>query len=135
MKFDIFASRRREKKGKPKDDIDRLIENIERFAPREHRSQREVFFYNYKMMGPYLKPLLGLLETVSQRNRLKADQAGLARELFLDLKNFYDPRDRLSMAEAVEDRSLRKKFRELFLFFYGRKDLASEDIKAWLSGI
>ena len=135
MQWDVFLNRRRVKKGKPKDDVDMLVQNIERFAPREHRSEREVFFYNYKIMSPYLKPLLALLEAISQRGRLKTDRDGLARELFLRLKDFYDPRDRLSLAEAVEDSSLRKKFRELFLFFYGKKESSSEEIMAWLKSI
>ncbi|MBK5099554.1 MAG: hypothetical protein JJE15_00950 [Desulfobacteraceae bacterium] len=135
MKWDIIHNKRREKKGKPKDDVDRIIQTIEKFAPREHRSERDAFFYNYKMMGPYLKPLLSLLETLSQKNRLKSDQASLARELFLKLKDFYDPRDRLTLDEAAEDTSLRRKFRQLFLFFYGKKDLSSEDIRGWLKGI
>ena len=135
MKWDVFYSRRREKKGKPKDDVDRLIQTIERFAPREHRSERDAYFYNYKMMVLYLKPLMALLETLSQKNRLKNDQDNLARELFLKLKDFYDPRDRLTLAEAVEDTSLKKKFRQLFLFFYGKKDLTAEEIKGWLKGI
>jgi hypothetical protein len=135
MKWDLFYNRKMEKKGKPKDDVDRLIQKIERFAPREHRSERDAFFYNYKMMGLYLKPLLSLLETLSQKDRLKSDQASLERELFLKVKDFYDPRDRLTLDEAVEDTSLRKKFRQLFLFFYGKKELSSEDIRGLLKGI
>ncbi len=40
----------------------------------------------------------------------------------MKLKDFYDPKDRLSLEEAVEDMGLIRKFRELYLFFYGMKD-------------
>jgi hypothetical protein len=38
----------------------------------------------------------------------------------------------LSLDEAVEDKGLIRKFREVFLFFYNKKDLSQEDIEELL---
>ena len=129
MKWDIFVKRKSKKRSLEDDPIGGAVEIIEKFAPKQYRSEREMFFYNYKIMQPYPKPLLAFLETVSQRNRLESDPAAFEREVFVKLKDFYDPKDRLSPAEAVEDKGLVKKFREVFLFFYDRRDLVSEDIR------
>jgi len=122
MIWDIFFNRNRVRRSKDKDEIDLIVDVIEKFAPKQYRSERDSFYYNYRIMAPYRKPLLSLLETISQRQHLESDPADLARDLFLKLKGFYDPKDRLSMAEAMEDTGLKKKFREIFLFFYGTKD-------------
>ncbi len=94
MGLEIFF-RRRTKRGKPKEDVDRVIENIERFAPREYGSERDAFYYNYKMMPQYSRPLLALLNTISRKERLQRDPASFTGEVFLKLKDFYDLRDRL----------------------------------------
>ena len=94
-----------------------------------------MFFYNYKIMQPYPKPLLAFLQTVSQRDLLETDRAAFKRDVFVKLKDFYDPRDRLSLVEAVEDKGLIRKFREVFLFFYDKKDLSSEDIRDLIKDI
>ena len=132
MKWDIFSHRRRDRTGKSDDNIDKVIKVIEKFAPRKYRSERSLFYYNYKIMGQYRKPLLNLLETISQKNRFDNEKDLFIRELFLKLKDFYDQKDKLSLAEAMEDNELMKKYREIFLFFYDKKETA-QDIEEWLT--
>jgi len=89
VNLDIFSPIRRVKKrGKAKDNFDKVIDIIEKFAPKEHLSEREAFYYNYRMMEQYKRPLLGLLETASQISLLKNDQEAHARKLFPRLKAF-----------------------------------------------
>ena len=133
MNLDIFSPIRRVKKrGKAKDNFDKVIDIIEKFAPKEHLSEREAFYYNYRMMEQYKRPLLGLLETASQISLLKNDQEAHARKLFPRLKAFYDVTGKLTMAEAVEDVNLVRRFQSFFTLFYGRKDLSGGDIRDWL---
>jgi len=133
VSLDIFSPIKRVKKrGKAKDNFDKVIDIIEKFAPKEHLSDREAFYYNYRMMEQYKRPLLGLLETASQISLLKSDQEAHARELFPRLKAFYDVTGKLTMAEAVEDISLVRRFHNFFTLFYGRKDLSGGDIRDWL---
>ncbi|MBW1798065.1 MAG: hypothetical protein JRJ21_06615 [Deltaproteobacteria bacterium] len=135
MTWDIFFNRNRVRRSKEKDEIDLIVDVIEKFAPKQYRSERSSFYYNYRIMAPYRKPLLSLLETISQRQHLESDPADFARDLFLKLKGFYDPKDRLSMAEAIEDTGLKKKFREIFLFFYGTKDSPDMNMNVWNRGV
>ncbi len=132
MKWDIFSNRKKERRHHRKDKIDGIIDIIEKFAPRKYRSERDAFYYNYKTMPPYLKPLLSLLQVISQRERLNEEQVVFARELFLKLKEFYDPKGKLAFVEAIQDGSLISKFRELFLFFYDKKDFSAQEIKGWV---
>ena len=111
--------------------MDQAVAVIESFAPRRYRPQRDSFYYNYRLIRPYLKPLLALLEILSQRQRLETDPGEFSREIFFSLKDFYDVRDRLSPHEAVRDRALMLKFRELFLFFYDLKELPEMDVSRW----
>ena len=135
MKWELFVRRRSKKKALDDDPISQMVEIIERFAPKGYRSERDMFFYNYKIMQPYPKPLLAFLQTVAQKDRLESDLDAFKREIFFKLKDFYDPRDRLSPAEAAKDRGLIKKYREVFLFFYDEKDLSSEDMEELLKSI
>jgi hypothetical protein len=132
VKWDIFSNRKKERRRHRKDEIDEMIDIIEKFAPRKYRSERDVFYYNYKIMPPYLKSLFSLLQVISQRERLNEDQVVFARELFLKLKGFYDLKEKLSLVEAIQDGSLIRRFRELFLFFYDKKDFSAQEIEGWL---
>jgi len=133
MNYNIFSPIKRvRKRGKAKDSFDEFINVIETFAPREHLSSRETFYYNYKMMPSCRKSLPALLETLSWNKHLKTDPGEHARALYLQLKNFYDPKETLSLREALSDKNLIRKFRDLFMFFYGRKKLSREEIEAWL---
>ncbi len=128
MIWDKFLNRNRVTRSKEKDEIDLAIDLIEKFAPKQYRSERDLFFYNYRIMALYRKPLLSLLETISRRQQLEREPADFAGDLFFKLKDFYDPKDRLSMAGAVEDAGLKKKFREIFLFFYGTSEPPDMDM-------
>jgi hypothetical protein len=133
VKWDIFASRKKGRRHHRKDEIDEIIDIIEKFAPRKYRSERDAFYYNYKIIPPYLNPLVSLLQVISQRERLNEDQVVFARELFLKLKGFYDPKEKLSLMEAIKDGSLIRRFRELFLFFYDKKGFPAQEIEGWLN--
>ncbi len=133
MSWNIFSPVKRVKKrGKARDDFDELIDIIETFAPRAFLGEREAFYYNYKMMSSCKKSLLTLLETVSRIKRLKTDPSDHTCELFLKLKEFYDPRGKLSLAQALGDRNLNRRFEDLFVFFYGRQNLSRKEIAGWL---
>jgi hypothetical protein len=123
VKWDIFAGRKRERKGVELDQISERIKRIEKFAPRKYKSERASFYYNYQLMGAYVKPLSALLALLSQKQRLHSDEEGMISELFLKLKDFYDVRQRLSVAEAIQDKNLQRRFVQLFLIFYDRKDV------------
>ncbi len=134
MSWNIFSPVKRvRKRGKAKDSFDAFINVIELFAPREHLREREAFYYNYKMMAAYRKPLLELLETLSLKKRLKTHPDEHARSLFLQLKKFYDPKETLPLQKALADRNLMARFRDLFLFFYGKETLSPEEIEGWLN--
>jgi len=133
MNWNIFSPVKRiRKRGKAKDSFDEFINIIETFAPREHLSGREAFYYNYKMMPSCRKSLPALLETLSLNKHLKTDPGEHARTLFHQLKNFYDPKETLSLKEALLDKNLIRKFRDLFMLFYGRENLSREEIEGWL---
>ena len=132
VKWHIFFNRKKERRHQRKDEFDKVIEIIEKFAPKKYRSERDAFYYNYRIMAPYPKPLLSLLQTVSQTKSLNDDYTTFARELFIRLKAFYDPKEKLSLSEATKDMSLKRKFRELFLFFYDKRDISEQEIEGWL---
>jgi hypothetical protein len=123
----IFSRRRVSEKGTG-DDFDRVISKIERFAPKQYRPERESHYYNYRMLNPYVSPLLVLLTEISNYGRLNED-AILLKGLFEKLKEFYDPRHRLSLTEASKDRSFRRKFVDMLSYFYGEKGTSEEDLK------
>ena len=132
MNWNIFSPATRvRKRGKAKDSFDEFINVIETFAPREHLSSREAFYYNYKMMPSCRKSLPTLLETLSLNKHLKTDPGEHARTLFHQLKSFYDPKETLSLKKALSDKNLLRKFRDLFMLFYGRKELSREEIEVW----
>jgi len=136
MNWNIFSPVKNvPRRGKPKDRFDEHIHVIETFAPREHLSEREAFYYNYKMMASTGKSLLALLETLSQKKRLGTDPGEHARALFIHLKDFYDPKQTLSLAEALGDKNLMRRFRDLFFLFYGRKKIPREEMEGWLESL
>ncbi|MCD6305836.1 MAG: hypothetical protein J7M32_06050 [Deltaproteobacteria bacterium] len=134
MGFNIFSPVKKIKK-KDKDIYDSLIEIIERFAPREHLSEREAYYYNYRIMDAYKQPLLDLLEIASQIDRYRRDPEGHSRRLFIGLKAFYDVKGRLSLRDAARDVALVRRFRDLLIYFYGKTDLSGQDIRGILKDI
>jgi hypothetical protein len=127
-------SRRRSSKKETRDVFDRVISKIERFAPRQYRAERDSYYYNYRMLSPYMGPLLMLLTEISNHSRMKGD-AILLRCLFEKLKGFYDPKDRLSLTQASEDSGLRRKFVDMLSYFYGEKKTSEGDIKRFFENM
>jgi hypothetical protein len=130
VKWDIFSGRKRERKSVELDKINEQIKRIEKFAPRKYKSERASFYYNYQLMDAYFKPLSALLAVLSQKQRLHTDEEGMVSALFLKLKDFYDVKQRLSVAEAMQDKNLQRRFIQLFLIFYDQKDVVK--IKSYL---
>ena len=123
----LFSIRRPSAKS-AEDDFDRVISKIERFAPKQHRVERDSHYYNYRTLNPYVKPLLALLTEISNHNRLNDDTI-LLRGLFEKLKAFYDPKDRLSLTEAYKDPGLKRKFVNMLSYFYGEKANSRDILK------
>jgi len=126
MKWDIFSGRKKEKTGTLRDDIEEQIKGIERFAPRQYRSEREMYYYNYQMMDLYLIPLFALLESIleGKRRAKELEESAFTGQLFLKLKDFYDPKGKLTLQLAVQDLNLKRKLQQLFVIFYNRKEVA-----------
>ena len=124
MKWDIFSGRKRDEKRSILDQVTGQIKGIEKSAPRKYRSERASYYYNYQLVDAYVKPLSALLGVISQEKRLHNDEEDFISELFLRLKDFYDLKERLSLAEAIQDKNLQRRFVQLFLIFYDKKDVA-----------
>lgn len=120
MVLDAFFKRRGAEKVKAPEELDRFIETIERFAPKEYKNERLAHYYNYRMLEDYRGPLTGLLESLG-RGRGRHSEADFGREVFLRLKAFYDVKDTLSEEKALADPSLKRKFKDLFMYFYGKQ--------------
>jgi hypothetical protein len=115
MKWTIF---RATKKTTPKDGIDIIIDEIEKFAPKMYLPEREMYYYHYRQLRQYVKPLVSLLTDISEGKIKNEDYDEFEENLFLKLKNFYDINDKLSIEEALNDNSLTRKYMELFKIFY-----------------
>jgi hypothetical protein len=115
MKWAIF---RATKKTTPKDGIDIIIDEIEKFAPKMYLLEREMYYYHYRQLRPYVKPLVSLLTYISEGKIKNEDYDEFEENLFLKLKNFYDVNDKLSIEEALNDNGLTRKYMELFKIFY-----------------
>ena len=135
MKWEIFSGRKREKASTLRDDIEKLIKGIERFAPRQYRSEREMHYYNYQMMDLYLAPLFALLETILEgKDRAKELGEGtFTGELFLKLKDFYDPKGKLALEEALQDLNLKRRLQQLLVIFYNRKEVTTGELNKSLA--
>ena len=128
----LFSRKQGQKGDWGSSDIGHLIKVIEGSAPRNYREDREAYYYNYHMMALYRKPLESLLENIA--HSLKAKEMGddPACTLFLKLKEFYDPRQKLSFSEAINDMHLERRFRQVFLIFYNRKDVDMAHVRVLL---
>jgi len=131
MKWDVFRAREKPRHDPVEEAIEKKEKAIEKFAPREYRDDRARFYYNYKIMPFYRGRLLTFLETVSRRERLKEEPAALARDLFLTLRNFYDPRRRASPEAIIKDPAFRRKFKEVYRYFYNRECPLFQEIADW----
>jgi hypothetical protein len=133
MGWDIFGPKRRTKE--PPDDFHPVIEGIEKLAPKGFRDERFMYYYNYRQMPIYRKPLLALLTHISKRTYKEEDEELFLRELFRKLKDFYDVRDKLSVHEAVKDYSIRMKLLQIYKIFYDDTSLAGPKINDYLEKI
>ena len=135
MKWDIFSGRKKEKTGTLRDDIENQIKGIERFAPKQYRPEREMYYYNYQMMDLYLNPLFALLGLIleGKSGAKKPEESAFTGQLFLKLKDFYDPKRKLTIQEALQDMSLKRKLQQLFVIFYNRKELSTAELEKSLA--
>jgi hypothetical protein len=132
MSWNIFKLRSQRKGYEPDDDLQVVINRIEKFAPRRYREQREMYYYHYRQINKYLKPLLAMLVYISEQTEKRKDQAVFVQGLFGKLKDFYDVRDTLSMKDAVGDYSLKVKLLKLLKIFYNDAPLTGAELDAYL---
>lgn len=133
MGWDIF--RVKKKRYGSDDDIQIAIKAIEKFAPKKYLQEREMYYYNYRQMSKYLKPLLSLLIYISDRAEKKRNEEIFVQGLFIKLKDFYDVNDQLSMKEATQDYSLKIKLLKLLKIFYDDMAVNRADIEGYLRKI
>jgi hypothetical protein len=133
MGWDIF--RVKKKRDEPDDDIQIAIKAIEKFAPKKYLQEREMYYYHYRQMSKYLKPLLSLLIYISDRAEKKRNEEVFVQGLFIKLKDFYDVNDQLSMKEATQDYSLKIKLLKLLKIFYDDAAVNRADIEGYLRKI
>jgi hypothetical protein len=131
MKWDVFRPKREAGDDPLQEAIDNQEKAIERFAPRKYRVERERHYYNDKIMPLYREKLLAFLETVSRRERSKEEPQTLARDLFLALRIFYDPREKACSEAIARDPAFRRKFREIYRYFYDRESPLFREIADW----
>lgn len=133
MGWDIFRVKKR--RDEPDDDIQIAIKAIEKFAPKKYLQEREMYYYHYRQMSKYLKPLLSLLIYISDRAEKKRNEEVFVQGLFIKLKDFYDANDQLSMKEATQDYSLKIKLLKLLKIFYDDTAVNRADIEGYLRKI
>lgn len=132
MKWPFSSPAHRAPRTPPDDEVDHFVKILERRSPRRYSQERLIHYYNYRTIPAYRKPLLSLLEVLSSRPSLQDDQGLGVREIFLKLKDFYDPKDRLALSEAVADSRLRTKLRHLLLCFYGKSAPSGPEVDRFL---
>ena len=132
MGWNIFRLRAQRKGYEPDDDLQVAINRIERFAPRRYLEEREMYYYHYRQINKYLKPLLALLVYISEQTAKRKDQEVFVQGLFGKLKDFYDVNDTLSMKEAVGDYSLKVKLLKLLKIFYNDAALTGAELDGYL---
>ena len=133
MGWDIF--RVKKKRDGSDDDIQIAIKAIEKFAPKKYLQEREIYYYHYRQMSKYHKPLLSLLIYVSETAKKMENKEVFVQGLFLKLKDFYDVNDQLSIKIALQDYSLKIKLRKLIKIFYDDTSLTGADIEGYLTRI
>lgn len=132
MVWGIFRVKKRQKREGPEDDLQMVINSIERFAPKRYLQQREMYYYNYRQIRRYLKPLLPLLIYISEKPGKQENEEIFVQGLFRKLKSFYDVNDKLSLEEALQDNSLKIKLLEILGIFYDDNTLTKAKIEEYL---
>jgi hypothetical protein len=135
MVWDIFKPKRTRRRNEQGDDFYPLIENIEKFAPKRFLKEREMYYYNYRQIPKYRKPLLSLLLQISEKTRTDENEESSVQTFFRKLKDFYDINGRLSLKEAVKDYSLKIKLLELYKIFYHNSTLTGTKVEEYLKGL
>ena len=133
MGWDILGPRRKTKE--PPDDFHPVIERIEKLAPKGFHDERLMYYYNYRQMPIYRKPLLSFLTHISGRTWKEEDEELFFQELFRKLKDFYDVRDKLSVQEAVKDYTIKMKLLQIYKIFYDDTSLAGPKINEYLEKV
>jgi hypothetical protein len=131
MKWDVFRPRKRGTADPVEEAIEKQRKTIEKFAPRNYAGERERSYYNYRMLPLYREKLLTFLQIVSKKERLKEDPATLAQDLFVSLRNFYDPRIKASSEAVAKDPAFKRKFKEIYRYFYDRESPGFQEIADW----
>ncbi len=126
---DIFSVK---KKQYGPDDLQVAIDRVEKFAPKRYYQEREMYYYNYGQINKYCKPLLHLLNYISERTRKEENEEISAKEIFYKLKDFYDVNNKLSLKEAINDYSLIIKLLQLFKIFYDDTNLTKVMVDSYL---
>lgn len=109
-----------------------LVNQIERYAPPEYKTERVDYYYNYSSLNHYLIPLLKLLRILQSKRHRKEMDYEFAKEVCLSLKNFYDLKNKHSVFAILEDQRFIRKYKELFRFFYGRLGPTDMEIRDWI---
>ena len=135
MGWDILGPRSKRKRKEQPNDFNPVIERIEKRAPKGFRDERLIYYYNYRQMPTYRKPLLSLLTHISGRTWKEEDEELFFQELFRKLKDFYDVRDKLSVHEAVKDYSIKMKLLQIYKIFYDDTSLAGPKINEYLEKV
>ena len=133
MGWNIFKVKK--KQYGPDDDIQIAVKAIEKFAPKKYLQEREMYYYHYRQVGKYIKPLLALLMYISDANKKMENEEAFIQDLFVKLKDFYDINDKLSIKEAIQDYSLKIKLLKLLKIFYDDTSLSGKDLEHYLAKI
>ena len=132
MGWGFIKPRARRTTVDPDDEFYLSIRNIEKFAPRQHLEEREMYYYNYRQIAKYRKPLLSLLDQISEATERGENKERSVQTLFRKLKDFYDVNDKLSIKEAIGDYSLKVKLLKLFKMFYDDTTLTGAEVENYL---
>jgi hypothetical protein len=134
VKWSIFSRPNAEKGKTLMGAIEEEAKKVERFAPKQYEKERRVHYYNYRLLHQYLKPLHDLLSSISEARELakRGDLAPLLQSLFLGIKNFYDPKQTLTLEEALQSKELRRKLRRLLLIFFNIEEVTDSGILSCL---
>ncbi len=130
MAWNLFRSRK--KHYEVDDELQIVINRIEKFAPKVYLEHREMHYYNYGQYTKYRDNLFSLLGYVSETSREKENREVFIQELFRLLKDFYDTSNKLSMREAIEDNGLKVKCLKLVRMFYDDTALTQSELNGYL---
>jgi hypothetical protein len=134
VRWRISSGSRKQEAGTLPEGIQNRITAIEKFAPRVYTRERRVHYYNYGILVEYQKPLHNLLNAISECKGLaqKGDTAQLFKALFCKMKGFYDPKQRLSVDRAIEDRELRRRLCQVLPIFYKKEEITDSEMRSYL---